>query len=104
MKEAGEQIRNCLLNVDFKLDDEFGDANQLEKSWEKTPIPQPLNDVLSNVFHVDKLPMLSFPTDEYNKENLTEADAESYDDIVIHGSYCEAGSRKTTRQSHISRA
>ena len=52
IKETAKIIRQSLLETDFSLDDEFGDAKQLEESWETTPIPHPLIEFLCELLNV----------------------------------------------------
>ena len=52
-------IRQSLLETDFSLDEEFGDANQLEMSWQATPIPNPLIEFLCELLKVNKVSTLS---------------------------------------------
>ena len=54
IKETAKKIRQSLLETDFSLDDEFGDAHQPEKSWQTTPVPHPLIELLRELLKVNK--------------------------------------------------
>lgn len=42
IKECAAIIRQCLLEVDFDLQDRFCDATDLKTSWNAVPIPEPI--------------------------------------------------------------
>ena len=39
-KEVASNLRDILLSTSFDIDDKFGDANELEHSWENITIPE----------------------------------------------------------------
>ena len=55
IRDAGILIRKALTDYDFKLDGEFGDAQQLRASWMKSAIPVHVAKFLSEVLNIDKM-------------------------------------------------
>ena len=52
IKEAAVTIREALRNVDFNLNDKFGDAHELKSSWERIAIPDCLVSFFSSLFKI----------------------------------------------------
>ena len=76
VRDAGQLIRQSLLTTDFNLDDEFGEAIQLEHSWKRTSVPEPLIEFLSQILNVDKLNILSSIADDKQTSNSSTEDVE----------------------------
>ena len=54
LREAGIQLREALLNVDFGLQDSFCDSTDLKESWENSKMPSPLLTFFSALFNTPK--------------------------------------------------
>ena len=55
IKEGAVTIREALGNVDFNLNDKFGDAHELKSSWERTAIPDCLVCLVNDNFTLGAL-------------------------------------------------
>lgn len=53
IKECAAIIRQCLLDVDFDLQDRFCDATDLKTSWNTVPIPEPLLNFMAALYNFD---------------------------------------------------
>ena len=58
VKSAVQTIRDKLLNVDFGLQDEFCDAEELKLAWKTTKISNEVLDFFSELFTVKKTMLL----------------------------------------------
>ena len=78
-RDGAKTIRKSLLNLDFRLNDKFCDAEELKTSWRKTVMPDELITFLVTLFPVHEATLLPryFNTDESADQDLAENDDEN---------------------------
>ncbi|KAK7085440.1 hypothetical protein SK128_027545 [Halocaridina rubra] len=53
IRECAAIIRQCLLEVDFDMQERFCDATDLKTSWNTVPIPEPLLKFMGALYNFD---------------------------------------------------
>ena len=77
VKNAAEHIRKVLLNVEFRLEDRFCDAQELKNSYSNTQIPDVLLTFFTSLFNVNRT-MLMKESLEEDEICLFDEDEEDY--------------------------
>ena len=77
VKNAAEHIRKVLLNVEFRLEDRFCDAQELKNSYSNTQIPDLLLTFFTSLFNVNRT-MLMKESLEEDEICLFDEDEEVY--------------------------
>ena len=74
LRESGTLLRELLQDVDFVLDDNFCDVEEIKTSWENTHMPDGLLTLFSSLFNIPKAQMANIQSvvgvDEYLDNDL----------------------------------
>ena len=72
VKDAGDIIRQAMMNVNFSLQDKFCDATKLRLSWEKSKMPEVLLKFFSSLFKINKSHLLHVDVDTEKDDSETD--------------------------------